>query len=112
MTLAPPAAHPVLACAGTIERALDEVADVDPLFMSSSDKAEVLLTLTRLEARVGELRGRVLAAAADVAEADGARDPAAWLAHRARLDGASARLELRIARAGEVAPRVFRWQLK
>jgi hypothetical protein len=98
VTLAP-AAAPVLACAEAIERLLDEVSHVDPVFMSTTDKAAALLALTRAEARLGELRGRVLAVANDVAEAAGARDAAAWLAHRARLDPGQARHELRLARA-------------
>jgi hypothetical protein len=76
-----------MACARAIESALDDVSDVDPIYMPTADKADALLALTRLQSRLGELRGRVLAAADDVAEAEGARDPAAWLAHRARLDG-------------------------
>ena len=51
--------------------------------------------------QVEELRGRVLVAADDVAAADGARDPAAWLAHHARLDGVEARASLRLARAAD-----------
>src|SRR4051794_31467866 len=98
VTLAPSAAHPVLACAEAIERTLDAVGDVDPVFMSTADKAGALLPLPRLEARLGELRGRVLAVADDVAEVEGARDAAAWLAHRARLDPGPARHELRLAR--------------
>ena len=91
--------HPVLGCVAEIEAALKGVADVDPVFMRTEEKAEALLALTRLAAQVEELRGRVLVAADDVAAADGARDPAAWLAHHARLDGVEARASLRLARA-------------
>ena len=97
--------HPVLGCVSEIEAALKGVADVDPVFMRTEEKAAALLGLTRLAAQVEELRGRVLVAADDVAAAEGARDPAAWLAHHARLDGGEARGSLRLARAGD------RWRI-
>jgi hypothetical protein len=97
--------HPVLGCVAELEAALKGVADVDPAFMPTEDKAAALLALTRLVGRVEELRGRVLASADDVAAEEGARDAAAWLAHHARLDVGHARAALRLDRAG-----VDRWQ--
>ena len=42
--------HPVLAAMCAMERALAEVAEVDPLYMSTGDKAKALLGLTTLVA--------------------------------------------------------------
>jgi hypothetical protein len=91
--------HPVLAATAAIETALKDVADVDPVFMPTSEKGAALLGLDRVASQLSALRLRVLAAAEDVAMADGARDPAAWLAHRARADRGRARRDLRLARA-------------
>ena len=82
-----------------IASALKDVADIDPTFMRAEDKKAALLGLSALGAELEELRLRVLASADDLAADEGARDPAAWLAHHARLDSASARRQLRPARA-------------
>jgi hypothetical protein len=95
----PTQSRPVLAAVAAVQAALKDVADVDPVFMPTPDKKAALLALDRVSARLEELRLRVLAAADDVALDDGARDPAAWLAHRARLDRGQARRDLRLARA-------------
>jgi hypothetical protein len=92
--------HPVLGCVAVLDAALKDVADLDPTFMRTDDKAAALLALTRLAGRVEELRDRVLATAADVAAEEGARDAAAWLAHHARLSGGEARRAQRLAAAG------------
>ncbi len=97
--------HPVLGCAVAIDAALKDVADVDPGFMRTGDKREALLLLTELTGRLAELRLRVLASAADVAEADGARDQAEWLGHAARLDRGECRRDLRLGQALDA-----RWQ--
>ena len=97
--------HPVVAAAAAVEAALKDVADVDPVFMPTSEKKAALLALDRASARLEELRLRVLAAADDVAVEEGARDVAAWLAHRDRRDRGEARRDLRLARALE-----SRWQ--
>ena len=94
--------HPVLGCVAAIDAALKDVADVDPGFMRTGDKREALLRLTELSGRLDELRLRVLASAADVAEEVGARDQAAWLGHEARLDRGACRRELRLGQALEV----------
>ena len=59
--------HPILAAAGTIDEALKSVADTNPTFMSTPDKAAALGELVRLETQIAELRLRVLADAGDVA---------------------------------------------
>lgn len=91
--------HPIIAATGLIDEALKAVADSNPTFMSTSDKAEALRELVRLESRVAELRMRILAEAADVAAKAGARDAAGWLAHECRLRCEDARADLRLAGA-------------
>ena len=76
--------HPVLACAGVIAAALDEVADLDPMFMGTAAKEAALVELSAVLARVEGLLGRVLANADDVAAEHGARSVATWTAHRTR----------------------------
>ena len=93
--------HPVVAAAAALEAALKDVADVDPTFMATRDKKAALLALDRVGAQLEELRLRVMAAADDVAVDEGARDVAAWLAHRDRRDRGEARRDLRLARALE-----------
>ncbi len=90
--------HPVLAAMRAVDQALGETVGVEPLFMSTDDKAEALLGLSSLLDRLEELRMRVLAVADDVAARDGARDAAAWLAHHGRRDGGECRRRLRLAR--------------
>ena len=60
--------HPILAAASRIDEALKDVADVNPAFMATEDKAAALTDLVALESRVAELRLRVMADACDVAE--------------------------------------------
>jgi len=96
---AEPPAHPVLAFAQAVEAGLKDVAGVDPVFMSTRDKAAALVRLSRLESQLTALRLRVQAAADDVAEADAARDTAAWLAHQTRNDSAPCRADQQLARA-------------
>jgi hypothetical protein len=78
--------HPVRACARAIGSALDQVADVDPMYMTTTDKADSLVELTRLSGRLEALRLRVLGTADDVALDSGARSAEAWLAHETRTD--------------------------
>lgn len=92
-------AHPIRAAARAIDEALKSVADVNPSFMTTPDKAAALVELARLEARLAELRLRVTADASDVAAAVGARDVGVWAAdatRRRRGDGAR---DLRLADA-------------
>ncbi|HEY3014859.1 MAG TPA: DUF222 domain-containing protein, partial [Nocardioides sp.] len=91
--------HPVLACVDAVRSALKDTAGVDPVFMTTPEKAEALLGLTRLADQVAALRLQVEAVADDVAETDASRDVAAWLAHHTRSDPAPARADLRLAHA-------------
>ncbi|MFA6576489.1 MAG: DUF222 domain-containing protein [Nocardioides sp.] len=91
--------HPVLAAVSVVDGALGAVAEVDPIYMATDEKAAALLGLSSLLDRVEELRMRVLATADDVAAQVGARDAAAWLAHHGRRDRGECRRRLRLARA-------------
>ncbi|HTW13515.1 MAG TPA: DUF222 domain-containing protein [Nocardioides sp.] len=92
-------AHPIRLAAAEIAGVLKSVADVNPAFMTTPDKAAALVELAAVEVRVAELRLRISADAADVAEETGARDVGAWAAaatHRRRGDCAA---EFRLALA-------------
>jgi hypothetical protein len=83
--------HPILAALEACERAVEEVRDRQPGFMDTTAKETALRRLARLRAKLAELDLRLLAAADDVAEVHGARDPAAWLAHATRSDTSACR---------------------
>lgn len=91
--------HPILAATGLIDEALKSVADTNPAFMPTTDKAEALRELVRLESRVVELRMRIMADADDVAEKTGARNVADWLADATRGRFEDARADLALATA-------------
>ncbi|MCR1782110.1 HNH endonuclease [Nocardioides carbamazepini] len=100
------ALHPVVACASEVCDVLDRVADVQPVFMSVTDKQAALVDLTRAEAQVAELKARILATSDDIAAEHGAHDVAAWLAHATRTDPRTARADLHLATALEQHPAV------
>ncbi len=91
--------HPILRALSAIEQALDETASVDPIFMATADKRAALRQVSALSSRLDGLLLRVVVAADDVAEVDGARDAGAWLAHATRRDPAEGRRLLRLARS-------------
>jgi hypothetical protein len=76
--------HLLLAAARGIGAALDEVAGVDPLYLSADEKASLLSEITRSMARLSGLRADVLAVGEDVAVEKGARSPGTWLAAETR----------------------------
>ena len=91
--------HPILAATSVIDQALKSVADTNPAFMPTADKAEALVELARIESRVGELRMRILVDASDVAESTGARNAADWLADATHGRFEDARADLFLATA-------------
>jgi hypothetical protein len=93
--------HPVLAAAETVRAAVKDVRDVDPAFMSVAEKREALAQLVAARDEMEALYLSVLAAAGEVAEEDGAKDAAAWLASRLRVDRPAASASLRLAEALE-----------
>ncbi|WP_017932715.1 HNH endonuclease signature motif containing protein, partial [Nocardioides sp. Iso805N] len=86
------------------DAALSQAVDANPIFLSTTDKAAALLALTRLEARLAELRLRVMAASRDVAEEIGARDVASWLVAQEVVDSRAAHAALALARGLEGRP--------
>lgn len=97
--------HPVLQALGRIEDELKTVADLEPAFLSVPEKRTALLALDRLTTRCAAQQLRVMAAAHDVADAEGHRDVAAWLTHRTRAADSTNRRAQRLASAVE-----RRWQ--
>ncbi|WP_239021775.1 HNH endonuclease signature motif containing protein [Nocardioides jishulii] len=91
--------HPVNVVAASISSSLKSVADVNPTFMRTDEKADALLALADAESRVAELRLRVMAAAGDVAEGEGFRSIATWLAHHGHVRRGDAAADLRLATA-------------
>lgn len=89
--------HPILAAAALIDEALKAVADTNPTFMPTTDKAAALKELARIESRVAELRMRILADSADLAVDSGARDAAGWFADATHTRFEDARADLRLA---------------
>ena len=90
---------PVVAAVSEIRALLKDVADVNPAFMSTDDKATALCELVRAEGQLAELRLRVLADAGDLADATGSKDAAAWLAHQTRTRSSAAHADLTLASA-------------
>jgi len=94
-----PQQHPILVCASDISNALSSVADVQAIYLSGADKRAALLAINTAARQLAELNLRVIAAAGDVAEEDGARDIAAWLAPRTQADSPAVRADQRLASA-------------
>lgn len=90
--------HPLLACADAIETALKDVAGVDPTFMRSSEKAEALRRLDRLESQLTGLRMRVMASADELADQTADHSVATWLAAETRTDPRQRYGDLALAR--------------
>lgn len=91
--------HPVLACADALEQVLADAALVPVEFMPTRDKANALVRLAAVEARLSALRLRLLAHADDVALEHGARDAAAWLSHETLDEQGARRRDLALAEA-------------
>ena len=95
--------HPLLRALSAVDEALDDVADLDPAFLPSSDKARAMVRVDRELARLEGLRLRLIAAADDVAQERGARSAGMWLALE-RREGARAGV-----RAQKLAEALDRW---
>ncbi|HWJ82294.1 MAG TPA: DUF222 domain-containing protein [Nocardioides sp.] len=100
MVAAPvPDQHPLLAAVATARGALGDVRDLPATFLSTGEKRQALLEVTALEAQVAALKARLVAAVDVLAEEDGARDVAAWVAHHTRADLRATRPEVELAQA-------------
>jgi hypothetical protein len=69
----PMAEHPLVRALRRVDAVLDEVAELDPTFLPTGDKARALLAVNRELSRLEGLRLELLAAAGDVAEQEAAR---------------------------------------
>ncbi|MGH3352384.1 MAG: hypothetical protein ACRDXB_19925, partial [Actinomycetes bacterium] len=69
---------PLLAGVTTVTETLTKIADANPSFLATNQKATVLLEIARAEAQLAELKLRVMADAGDVA----ADTPASPDAHK------------------------------
>jgi hypothetical protein len=98
--------HPIMACVQSVSNAVADVADVQPIFMSTDEKKAALVGLAAGEAALAELRLRVLASSDDVADEAGAYDAAAWFSQATKADPAAARADLHLAKALEERPLV------
>ncbi|WP_107771218.1 HNH endonuclease signature motif containing protein [Nocardioides sediminis] len=91
--------HLVAEAGEAIAAALDKVEAVEMLYLSAAEKAEALVQLARLTARLDSTRLRVVAVAEDVAEGTGDRDIAAWCQRETRVDRGAARRDMVLARS-------------
>lgn len=94
-----PIEHPLRRCVSTMGAVLDEANGSDPIYLTTRDKASVLVDLSRVISRLEGLRLQVLAAASDVAEESGARSAGQWLSRPAALDPIEGRRLQRLATA-------------
>ena len=107
LTLVPPAppsggaptAHPVVRFAGSLHGALDRLAPVPAWSMTPVEQREALVELARAEARLAEVRLRVLVAADrnQVGAESGATSTPAWVAHATHTTRAAAFRDLHLA---------------
>ena len=91
--------HPVLGAVVAITGALEAVAEANPAFMATDEKAATLVEVARAKAQLAELELRVIATADDVAADTAARDVAAWLHHHTHQRPETLRADLRLASA-------------
>lgn len=91
--------HPIARFSAGLHRGLDVLAGSPAWSMTPDEQRAALVELARAEARITELRLRVLAAAdrADVGAESAATSAAAWVAHRTRQVRSAAHADLRLA---------------
>ncbi len=82
-----------------LEECLDQLTAIDPAYRTVSEKQDAMRTLTKARTRIEAALLQVLATADDVAEATGARSPAAWLADETRQPHGTTRRDARLANA-------------
>jgi len=91
--------HPIVACVEQLNALLADVAVYDPTYLCADDQRTVLLGLAEVERRLAGFKLRIMAAAKAMADTDGARDVAAWLAPRTHAALPPLRAEQRLADA-------------
>jgi hypothetical protein len=94
-------AHPIADFTTRLHARLDDLAQTQAWSMSRDEQRSVLMDLTRGQARIEELRLRVLAAGdrADIAADTAATSTGAWLAHATRSPRSVAHADVTLATA-------------
>ncbi|MBF4764070.1 DUF222 domain-containing protein [Nocardioides islandensis] len=83
-----------------INAALDDLAGVDPTYLTTGEKKNLLTDLSRVIARAEAARVRALAVAEDIAVETGARSTAHWLAAETHDGIGQIRVRDKLARIG------------
>jgi hypothetical protein len=93
--------NPIPGFVASVHRMLDDLAPVPAWSLTRAEQGEALAQLARIEARVAELRLRVLAAADrnDIAATTGATSTTAWLTHQTRCTPPRAHADIALAAA-------------
>src|SRR5919112_2470062 len=93
--------HPIAGFTRRLHAVLDTLADAPAWSMTAGEQRYALTELARAEARISELRFRVLAAAdrSDLAAESAASSTAAWLAQATRQTRAGAHADVHLAQA-------------
>lgn len=91
------AEHPLVRALRRVDAVLDEVAELDPTFLPTGDKARALLAVNRELSRLEGLRLELLDAAGDVAAQEAARSAGVWLAHETKAGAPSGVRSQRLA---------------
>src|SRR4051794_8011942 len=97
----PEGPHPIVWFGARVHEVLDGLVGCAAWSMTAQEQREALVELSRAEARIGELRLRVLAAADrnDIAADSAATSTSAWLAVHTGTTRAQAHADLRFAHA-------------
>jgi hypothetical protein len=95
-----PAGHAISQCTSRVLGALGDVASMPTWSMTLEEQRAALVDLTRAQARLSELRLRVLAAADnnDVGKDTGCSSTGAWLAHETKQTRPAANGDVRLAK--------------
>src|SRR5680860_778273 len=93
------AAHPIVRCSGRVVDAIAAVAGTPAWSMTPAEQRTALVDLTRAQARLCELRLRVLASGDNnsIGADTGASSAASWLAHATRQTRTNAAADVRLA---------------
>ncbi|WP_344304443.1 DUF222 domain-containing protein, partial [Nocardioides bigeumensis] len=91
--------HPLVEFADVLEKALAEVVDVDPAYLSTEQKSDLLRRLTPLVSQAEGVRLRVVAASEDVAAEHADKRVADWVARETRCDKRAAHAQQSLAEA-------------
>ncbi|WP_344303374.1 DUF222 domain-containing protein, partial [Nocardioides bigeumensis] len=91
--------HPLVEFADVLEKALAEVVDVDPAYLSTEQKSDLLRRLTPLVSQAEGVRLRVVAASEDVAAEHADKRVADWVSRQTRCDKRAAHAQQTLAEA-------------